>query len=95
VSPAWFAPQSQDVGLPLPLAARPSDYNASNGGNPEAKEKTCGYLEERVERDAWCSALDAHTRLWDARGTVAEAEAEAERKRAEGEVKDIYMSVMG
>ncbi|KAI0289289.1 hypothetical protein BC826DRAFT_1032729 [Russula brevipes] len=59
-------------------------------GNSKAKERTRGLLEERVESDAWRGALDALTRLRDAR----RAEAEAER-RAEGDDGNVYMSVVG
>jgi hypothetical protein len=50
-------------------------------------------LEERVERDAWRGALDALTRLRDARRAEAEAEVEAARRRAEVEDEDgnVYM----
>jgi hypothetical protein len=49
----------------------------SGRGEPfgQAKEKTRGLLEERVERDAWRGALDALTRLMDAKH-AAEAEAQ-------------------
>ncbi|KAF8496247.1 hypothetical protein F5888DRAFT_1615085, partial [Russula emetica] len=58
--PAGFVPPPQGVGLPFPLP-------------PGAKEKTHGLLEEHVERDAWRGALDALTRLMDAR-RAAEAQ---------------------
>jgi hypothetical protein len=54
------------------------------------KEKTRGLLEERVERDAWRGALDALTRLRDAR----RAEAEEERRRAGVEDGNVYMSTI-
>jgi len=92
--PAGFVPPSQGVGLPLPLAPLPSDRSADGGDAPNMKENTRGLLEERVERDAWRGAVDALTRLRDARRTEAEIEVEAERRRAEGEVGDVYMSVM-
>ncbi|KAF8496244.1 hypothetical protein F5888DRAFT_1614980, partial [Russula emetica] len=60
--PAGFVPPPQGVGLPFPLP-------------PGIKEKTRGLLEQRVERDAWRGALDALTRLMDAR-RAAEAEAQ-------------------
>ncbi|KAH9958135.1 hypothetical protein BC827DRAFT_1075665, partial [Russula dissimulans] len=66
---AGFVPSSQGVGLPLPLAPQPSDRSAGDDSTPKAKEKTRGLLEERVERDAWRGALDALTRLREARRT--------------------------
>lgn len=88
--PAGFVPPPQGVGLPFPL--EPSDRASASGGNQEsvrAKEKTRGLLEERVERDAWRGALNALTRLRDAR----RAEAEEER-RAEVEDGNVYMSTI-
>jgi hypothetical protein len=81
--PAGFVPPPQGVGLPFPLPPSASDHGSSGtgaeaeGSHPQAKEKTRGLLEERVERDAWRGALDALTRLMDAR-RAAEAEAEAQ-----------------
>ncbi|KAI9462037.1 hypothetical protein F5148DRAFT_1286508 [Russula earlei] len=99
--PAGFVPPPQGVGLPLPLTPTPtpgaSDRSAGDGSGcsaiegtsrAKAKEKTRGLLEERVERDAWQGALDALTKLRDAR----RAEVEAELRRTEGEV---HMSVIG
>jgi hypothetical protein len=80
--PAGFVPPPQGVGLPFPLPPPPgaSDRSGSSGSGAEgshsqAKEKTRGLLEERVERDAWRGALDALTRLMDAR-RAAEAGAQ-------------------
>jgi hypothetical protein len=101
--PAGFVPPPQGVGLPLPLPPLPSEREGGAGegrgggggsvaeGNSKAKERTRGLLEERVESDAWRGALDALTRLRDAR----RAEAEAERRRAEGDDGNVYMSVVG
>jgi len=82
-------PPPHGVGLPFPK--EPSDCGGESGGSEDvtrAKEKTFGLLEERVEREAWRGALDALTRLRDARCT----EAEAERRRAEVEDENVYMS---
>jgi len=87
--PAGFVPPPQGVGLPFP--SEPSDRGGESGGSDDiarAKEKTRGLLEERVERDAWGGALDALTRLRDAK----RAEAEAERRRAEVEDENVYMN---
>ena len=87
--PAGFVPPPQGVGLPFP--SDPSDRGGASGGSKDiagAKEKMRGLLEERVERDAWRGALDALTRLRDAK----RAEAEAERERAEVEDANVYMS---
>lgn len=80
--PAGFVPPPQGVGLPFPLppgaaSDRGSSGTGAEGSHPQAKEKTRGLLEERVERDAWRGALDALTRLMDAR-RAAEAEAQAQ-----------------
>ncbi len=79
--PAGFVPPPQGVGLPFPLPPGASDRAASGtgteGSHPQSKEKTRGLLEERVERDAWRGALDALTRLMEARRAEA-AEAEAQ-----------------
>jgi|SRR6267142_3342709 len=88
--PAGFVPPPQGVGLPFPPGQ--SDRGGSGGieGGEEisrTRENTRGLLEERVERDAWRGALDALTRLRDAR----RAEAEAERRRAEVEDGNVYM----
>ncbi|KAH9976047.1 hypothetical protein BJV74DRAFT_862328 [Russula compacta] len=80
--PAGFVPPPQGVGLPQNSRSHSPerDHGASSsgggGGNVNAKEKTRGLLEERVERDAWHGVLDALTRLRDARRAEAEAEAE-------------------
>lgn len=87
--PAGFVPPPQGVGLPFP--SKPSDHAGASGASGDSarpREKTRGLLEERVERDAWRGALDALTRLRDAR----RAEAEAERRRAEVEDGNVYMS---
>ncbi len=79
--PAGFVPPPQGVGLPFPLPPGPSDRGGAGGStgtegsNSQAKEKTRGLLEERVDRDAWRGALDALTRLMDAK-RAAEAEAQ-------------------
>jgi len=69
--PAGFVPPPQGVGLPFPLPPGVSDRGSSGTGveasHSQAKEKTRGLLEEHVERDAWRGALDALTRLMDAR----------------------------
>jgi hypothetical protein len=80
--PAGFVPPPQGVGLPFPLPPgvldRSSTGTGAEGGHPpKAKEKTRGLLEERVERDAWRGALDALTRLMDARRAAEAAEAGA------------------
>jgi hypothetical protein len=94
--PAGFVPPPQGVGLPFSPGPsdRPSASGDGGGGVMEggeevssAREKTRGLLEERVERDAWRGALDALTRLRDAR----RAEAEAERRSAEDEDGNVYM----
>jgi hypothetical protein len=76
--PAGFVPPPQGVGLPFPLPPGVSDRGLSGtraeGSHSQAKEKTRGLLEERVERDAWRGALDALTRLMDARRAEAEAQ---------------------
>lgn len=73
--PAGFVPPPQGVGLPQNSHSQERDHGASGGGrNVDAKEKTRGLLEERVERDAWHGVLDALTRLRDARRAEAEAE---------------------
>jgi hypothetical protein len=51
-----------------------SSRTGAEGSHLQAREKTRGLLEERVERDAWRGALDALTRLMDAK-RAAEAEA--------------------
>ena len=83
VTPAGFVPPPQGVGLPLPLPPGVSDRGSSGtgaeGSHSQSKEKTRGLLEERVERDAWRGALDALTRLMDARRVGA---AEAEPRKA-------------
>ena len=56
--------------------------------NLRAREKTRGLLEERVERDPWRGALDALTRLRDAK----RSKAEAERRRTKIEDEDVYVS---
>lgn len=87
--PAGFVPPPQGVGLPF--TSEPSDRASASGASGDgarAREKTRGLLEERVERDAWRGALDALTRLRDAR----RAEAEAERRRVEVEDENVYMS---
>jgi len=59
-----FVPPPHGVGLPFPSEL--SDRGGESGRSEDiarAKEKTCGLLEERVER----GALDALTRLRDAR----------------------------
>ncbi|KAI9453284.1 hypothetical protein F5148DRAFT_1277468 [Russula earlei] len=61
--PAGFVPPPQGVGLPLPLTPTPTPGPSD--------QKTRGLLEERVERDAWQGALDALTRLRDARRAEA------------------------
>ncbi|KAF8487528.1 hypothetical protein DFH94DRAFT_707025 [Russula ochroleuca] len=75
--PAGFVPPPQGVGLPFPHPPGPADRSAGGGGSEgshaQAKEKTRGLLEERVERDAWRGALDALTRLMEAR-RAAEAQ---------------------
>jgi len=88
--PAGFVPPPQGVGLPAPI---PLPGNEGSEGGSRAKEKTRGLLEERVERDAWRGALDALTRLRDARRAEAEAEVEAARRRAgvEDEDGNVYM----
>jgi hypothetical protein len=81
--PAGFVPPPQGVGLPFPLPPGVSDGGSSGtgaeGSHSQAKEKTRGLLEERVERDAWRGALDALTRLMDARRA-----AEVETQPGEG-----------
>lgn len=77
--PTGFVPPPQGVGLPFPLpppgvSDRGSSGNGAEGSNSQAKEKTRGLLEERVERNAWRGALDALTRLIDARRAAAEAQ---------------------
>jgi hypothetical protein len=79
--PAGFIPPPQGVGLPFPLLPGVSDRGSSGTGTEgshSAKEKTRGLLEERVEHDAWRGALDALTRLMDARRAAEAAEAEAQ-----------------
>jgi len=75
--PAGFVPPPQGVGLPFPHPPGPAEHGAGGSGvegiHSQAKEKTRGLLEERVERDAWRGAFDALTRLIDAR-RAAEAE---------------------
>jgi hypothetical protein len=91
--PAGFVPPPQGVGLPF--SSGPSDRPAGAGaGAGEAREKTRGLIEECVERDAWHGALDALTRLRDARRAEAEAEAEAEADRSRAKIEDgnVYMS---
>ena len=86
--PAGFVPPPQGVGLPF--SSGPSDRAGASGTSGDGArpgEKTRGLLEERVERDAWRGALDALTRLRDAR----RAEAAAERRRAEVEDGNVYM----
>jgi hypothetical protein len=77
--PAGFVPPPQGVGLPFPHPPGPADRSAgasgAEGSRAQAKEKTRGLLEERVERDAWRGALDALTRLMDSR-RAAEVEAQ-------------------
>ena len=70
--PAGFVPPPQGVGLPFPLPS--GGTGAEGGSHPQAKEKTRGLLEERVERDAWRGALDALTRLMDARRATESAD---------------------
>jgi hypothetical protein len=77
--PAGFVPPPQGVGLPFPLPPDVSDHGSSGtgaeGSHSQTKEKARGLLEERVERDAWRGALDALSRLMDAR-RAAEAAAQ-------------------
>ena len=77
--PAGFVPPPQGIGLPFPLPSGPTIRGASSTAVEESharpKEKTRGLLEERVERDAWRGALDALTRLMDAKH-AAEVEAQ-------------------
>ena len=77
--PAGFVPPPQGVGLPFPLPPGPTDRGVSSTAveesHAQAKEKTRGLLEECVERDAWRGALDALTRLMDAKH-AAEVEAQ-------------------
>lgn len=76
--PTGFVPPPQGVGLPFPLPSgvpdRGSSGTGAEGRSSQAKEKTRGLLEERVERDAWRGALDALTRLIEARRAAAEAQ---------------------
>jgi hypothetical protein len=78
--PAGFVPPPQGVGLPFTLPPGPTDRGASGTAVEEshgqAKEKTRGLLEERVERDAWRGALDALARLMDAK-RASEAESQS------------------
>jgi hypothetical protein len=79
--PAGFVPPPQGVGLPFTHPPGPADRDAGGSGvggsGSQVKEKTRGLLEERVERDAWRGALDALTRLMDAR-RAAEVETQRE-----------------
>ena len=67
------------MGLPFPLPPSVSDRGSSGtgaeGSHSQTKEKTRRLFEERVERDAWRGALDALTRLMEAR-RAAKAEAQ-------------------
>ena len=87
--PAGFVPPPQGMGLPFPLppgvsADRGSSGAGAEGSHSQAKEKTRGLLEERVERDAWRGALDALTRLIEPRRAVDVAEAEAQPREGWG-----------
>ena len=68
-------------GPPLPSPSRcvrpwlEWNWGPSGAIRRQRKKKTRRLLEERVERDAWWGALDAFTRLMDARRAV-EAEAQ-------------------
>jgi hypothetical protein len=58
--PAGFFPPPQGVGLPFPLppvSDRGSSGTGAEGSHSQAREKTRGLLEERVERVAWRGAL--------------------------------------
>ena len=85
--PAGFVPPPQGVGLPSPHPPGPADRDRGAGGSGErshaqAKEKTRGLLEERVERDAWRGALDALTRLMDARHAAEAGEGETQPRES-------------
>lgn len=92
--PAGFVPPPQGVGLPFPPGQ--SDRGAgggieSGGETSRTRENTRGLLEERVERDSWRGALDALTRLRDAR----RAEAETKRRKVEDEDEDVNVYMGG